>query len=784
MNVETLVNPIESGAVPLSQPSDNLTPKLDKSLAGANGAFMHFHDEALAPMGSTELSPTDQALQQIGLSTPTLSGSLANSKPAVTTQLLGSAENNVVGNAIDDTLTKTAKAAAGPARLLGRAGAIRVEAETLTRSTFRLENLTSASGGKAIGLLGGGSNEVGKASGKFNGPAGTYNIILNYHDEMDGTGKIEANVNGKRISTLTLNQKLGGSTATSGNKVNRAIATGITLKQGDTFELVGRENSGEHIRIDYIEFVPVDGAPASTARTPSPTAASQDPIRLEAESFSRKTYRVESNKLTSGGKVVSFLGGGSSESGSISRNFTGATGTYNVILGYFDEKDGKAQVETRIAGKRVATTVFDQGTSSDVISESSRVRRTIASNLTIKNGDKIELFGKENSGEHARIDYIEFVPVGGGSTPQPPTTPPTTPPPAPSTDTTAPTARVTAGGVTTAGGKTYNFSVTYSDNVAINTATIDGRDVRVTGPNGFNQVARLVNVNNSANGATRTATYQIDAPGGSWNNADNGVYNVALQLDQVKDTSGNSAPVGNLGTFDVNVASTPAAPPPPPAPGGSNPPANKMIFQDNFNNGRSSAWGEESGARSQITNENGALKFSVAKSDPKWKGWYRAEIKYSETDFLKGSHGFDFRTYFPPDYVKHSSQELITQWHGPTNGVWRGPNLGIFVRGGKVVVQGVWYPNGNSTPLRKIFWQGDYQPGQWIDWKFHTKFDKNNNGTLQVWKDGQQIVNFKGTNTDNQREWLMFKIGMYPGTSMSLDRRTIHFDDVKIYKLD
>jgi hypothetical protein len=39
------------------------------------------------------------------------------------------------------------------------------------------------------------------------------------------------------------------------------------------------------------------------------------------------------------------------------------------------------------------------------------------------------------------------------------------------------------------GGTTETFTVDYSDNVAVNSSSVDNSDIRVTGPNGFNQLA-------------------------------------------------------------------------------------------------------------------------------------------------------------------------------------------------------------------------------------------------------------------------------------------------------
>lgn len=125
---------------------------------------------------------------------------------------------------------------------------------------------------------------------------------------------------------------------------------------------------------------------------------------------------------------------------------------------------------------------------------------------------------------------------------------------APSADTLAPTATLAAQNITTSGGTTHSFTVTYADNVAVNVSTLDSSDLQVTGPGGFSALATFVSVNTNSDGTPRVGTYQINAPGGTWDLADNGTYTVTLRANQVRDTSSNSAASGSLGTFTVNLS--------------------------------------------------------------------------------------------------------------------------------------------------------------------------------------------------------------------------------------
>ena len=98
------------------------------------------------------------------------------------------------------------------------------------------------------------------------------------------------------------------------------------------------------------------------------------------------------------------------------------------------------------------------------------------------------------------------------------------------------------------------FTVTYSDNVAVDVATIDSNDVLVTGTNGYSRVAQLVSIDLAGNGTPRTATYAIDPPSGAfWTGSDAGAYTVWMQTNEVLDTEGAAVSPGQLGQFTVSV---------------------------------------------------------------------------------------------------------------------------------------------------------------------------------------------------------------------------------------
>jgi hypothetical protein len=118
-------------------------------------------------------------------------------------------------------------------------------------------------------------------------------------------------------------------------------------------------------------------------------------------------------------------------------------------------------------------------------------------------------------------------------------------------DTIAPTASLKADKLVTSGGSTYDFTVTYTDNVAIDASTIDSNDLTVVDSKGSIQTVEKVSISGSGN--SYTATYRLKAPGGTWNRADNGLYNIVVQPNQIKDVNGNSVVSSTVGAFSTDV---------------------------------------------------------------------------------------------------------------------------------------------------------------------------------------------------------------------------------------
>lgn len=136
-------------------------------------------------------------------------------------------------------------------------------------------------------------------------------------------------------------------------------------------------------------------------------------FKIEAEKMALTGYLLESGSFASGGQFIDLVGGnpGDITTGTASYSFTGLSGLYKVVVGYFDETDGVSRLQFRKQDSLIDTWDFNQNRGSNLPSAQTRSRRTLATELVINQGEMIQLQGAESNLEPARIDYIEFIPV-------------------------------------------------------------------------------------------------------------------------------------------------------------------------------------------------------------------------------------------------------------------------------------------------------------------------------------------------------------------------------------
>ena len=144
-------------------------------------------------------------------------------------------------------------------------------------------------------------------------------------------------------------------------------------------------------------------------------------LRVQAEDMTLSgAYKVEAAAAASGTELISLKGGPNDETGLASFKFEGTAGKYQVKLGYFDENDGVGKLELMQGEDQIAAIDLDQSLGANRATEETLTSYAL-DDVMVKAGDIFSIAGYENgtpaTAEHARVDYIEFIPMGSSSTP-------------------------------------------------------------------------------------------------------------------------------------------------------------------------------------------------------------------------------------------------------------------------------------------------------------------------------------------------------------------------------
>ena len=120
-------------------------------------------------------------------------------------------------------------------------------------------------------------------------------------------------------------------------------------------------------------------------------------------------------------------------------------------------------------------------------------------------------------------------------------------------DTAGPTATAVADDIITPGGSTQTITVTYTDPAGVSVADIDTNDIEIVGPDDQVTLATPIDTSSPTNTSPLVVTYEMAAPGDSWDFADNGTYTVNLVAGEVDDDNGNTNSAATLTTFLVDI---------------------------------------------------------------------------------------------------------------------------------------------------------------------------------------------------------------------------------------
>jgi Ca2+-binding RTX toxin-like protein len=277
--------------------------------------------------------------------------------------------------------------------------ALRVEAESMTLTgNFKVETGESFASGATIVKTDDSLTGL-TASTRFTGVTGVYDIVVGYYDESDGLATYRANLSGVQLANWQSTLNLGDNNASEKNFITRTLR-GVLLNSGDTFSLQSIQQGSDKGYLDYVDFVPFD-----------PTK----PIRVEAEYMTATgDYEQKQYDFASTGRTILSKSTDAAKTVNLSTTFNGKAGTYNIVVGYYDENDGLARFTASVGGVQKDAWVANQNLGYNDVARQTFTTRTIA-NVDLKTGDIFNLTSLRQSGDYGQVDYVEFVPIASVS---------------------------------------------------------------------------------------------------------------------------------------------------------------------------------------------------------------------------------------------------------------------------------------------------------------------------------------------------------------------------------
>lgn len=158
---------------------------------------------------------------------------------------------------------------------------------------------------------------------------------------------------------------------------------------------------------------------------------------------------------------------------------------------------------------------------------------------------------------------------------------------------------------------------------------------------------------------------------------------------------------------------------------------------------------------------------------------YRTEVYVDNYAIIGDDYWYGFSIYLPDSYIPDRTWEIVAQWHGwpegfpdfsPGTEYWRSPVLALRTTGGIWNIINRWDAKRNTGDINnrvyggtKTWDLGKYETGKWVDWIFHFKWSYQNDGILEVWKNGNLVISKTGANCFNDKIGPYFKMGLYKG---------------------
>lgn len=192
-----------------------------------------------------------------------------------------------------------------------------------------------------------------------------------------------------------------------------------------------------------------------------------------------------------------------------------------------------------------------------------------------------------------------------------------------------------------------------------------------------------------------------------------------------------------------------------------------------------------------------AVRFEINFYDPLVKGSHRSEFRLKATEFHR-LYEYGLKIFVPLDWQPDGNEIAVMQMHNvPDN--WKGewglsPPLELSLLNNTWVLRTTrgrtptWF-NRKGDIHHDVAWSEPFERGKWTSWTVRTKWSLDDDGIIEVEKDGNLILQRHGANCYDNLLAPYLKFGVYAptwihsGLPPEFKTREIFFTDVSAREL-
>jgi len=223
-----------------------------------------------------------------------------------------------------------------------------------------------------------------------------------------------------------------------------------------------------------------------------------------------------------------------------------------------------------------------------------------------------------------------------------------------------------------------------------------------------------------------------------------------------------------------------------------------LLFSSDFEGADIKGW-QPSGNIPAPTRELArAGRYAMKSSLSRYKDRFSNRTEVSGPKARMGQeYWYGFSIFLPEDYVPDGVWEIVAQWNAvPDSKIgeqWRNPPAALFTTGGRWRWVMHWDAKRNTFETGKRRYDGTreydlgpYRRNVWTDWVVHVKWSCGPDGLLQVWRNGEKVIDRTGPNAFNDEIGPFFKMGLYKGWGDpkkpcdAVDKRVVYHDEFRM----